>query len=114
MSPEISYDLIAQRPFALFSAWSRPDLESPLNSLALSGVMHWLIVRVAPSVVIVNSHWPLAMRSAALRPGMQQHNPANNASDDKHSCREMQIMSQHTLNQTGVCNRLYTVHKSLH
>jgi len=39
------------------------------------------------------------MRSAALKLGMQQHNPPSSTSDEKRFIRDMRVMAQHTLNQ---------------
>ena len=65
LSPATSNDLIVHCPLECFSAFARADVVSPLTSLALSAVTHWVNVRVEPSVVIENSHFPRSIRSAA-------------------------------------------------
>lgn len=66
----LDIDLIVQSPFAFFSAKARAVLVSPLASLAWSWVMHWLKVLDSPLPVMVNSHLPAAILSAARRGGV--------------------------------------------
>src|SRR5450759_5354496 len=65
LSPFMSNDLIAQRPFAFFSAKSRPVLESPFRLSASAALTQYFTVRVDPSVVMVASHCPPAILTAA-------------------------------------------------
>jgi hypothetical protein len=58
-------------------------------------------VRVEPSVVIANSHWPRSIRSAASRSGLQrqEHNAQKTASDDDARKRGRLIMMSFLLEQ---------------